>query len=145
MCIRLLCSLPTLIVCTIVSQVTLLALLTACSNLFQFIPIYLNLFEFCRDFWVKREYVGILRHIYVSVPSSHISLTYILDKVFIQASSLACEVYIEVSLLCSLPIMVCEIKVYLISVILCYWVCVIVNLLYIYFFTIVYGIVDSIV
>jgi len=36
-------------------------------------------------------------------------VAYILDKVFIQASSLACEVYIEVSLLCSLPTMVCEV------------------------------------
>jgi len=34
---------------------------------------------------------------------------YILDKVFIQASGLACEVYVEVSPLCSLPTTVCEI------------------------------------
>jgi len=31
------------------------------------------------------------------------------DKVFIQASGLACEVYVEVSLLRSLPTTVCEI------------------------------------
>ena len=31
------------------------------------------------------------------------------NKVFIQASGLACEVYVEVSPLCSLPTMVCEI------------------------------------
>jgi len=31
------------------------------------------------------------------------------DKVFIQASDLACEVYVAVSLLCSLPTMVCEV------------------------------------
>jgi len=36
-------------------------------------------------------------------------LAYIVDKIFIQASSLACEVYVEVSLLCSLPTMVCEV------------------------------------
>jgi len=47
-------------------------------------------------------------------------LAYILDKVFIQASGLACEVYVEVSLLYFLPTIVCEIKVCLISVILCY-------------------------
>ena len=47
-------------------------------------------------------------------------LAYILDKVFIQASGLAYEVYVEVSLLHSLPTIVCEIKVCLISVILCY-------------------------
>ena len=35
-------------------------------------------------------------------------LTYIVDKVFIQASGLACEVCVEVSLLCSLPTTVCE-------------------------------------
>ena len=34
---------------------------------------------------------------------------YILDKVFIQAFSLACEVYVKVSLLCSLPTIVCEV------------------------------------
>ena len=52
---------------------------------------------------------------------AYLSTTCILNyKVFIQASGLACEVYVEVSLLCSLPIMVCEIKVCLISVILCY-------------------------
>ena len=32
-----------------------------------------------------------------------------LDKVFIQAFGLACEVYVEVSLLCSLPTMVCKV------------------------------------
>jgi len=44
-------------------------------------------------------------------PSSHIqcSIHTRLDKVFIQASSLACEVYVEVSLLCSLPTMVYEV------------------------------------
>ena len=35
-------------------------------------------------------------------------VAYILDKVFIQASSLACEVYVKVSPLCSLPTTVCE-------------------------------------
>jgi len=43
---------------------------------------------------------------------SHVFLAYIyniLDKVFIQTSSLTCEVYIEVSLLHSLPIMVCKV------------------------------------
>ena len=30
-------------------------------------------------------------------------------KVFIQVSSLACEVYVAVSLLCSLPTTVCEV------------------------------------
>jgi len=34
---------------------------------------------------------------------------YILDKVFIQASGLACEVCVEVSLLCFLPTTVCGI------------------------------------
>jgi len=34
---------------------------------------------------------------------------YIVDKVFVQASGLACEVYVEVSPLCSLPTMVCEV------------------------------------
>ena len=80
--IRSLCSLPTLIVCTVVSQVALLssytgslhccksgcsapflqqwghsqlALLTACFNLFQFIPIYLNFPWIYLHFWVKRE------------------------------------------------------------------------------------------
>jgi len=32
-----------------------------------------------------------------------------IDKVFIQAFGLACEVYVEVSPLCSLPTMVCEV------------------------------------
>jgi len=41
-------------------------------------------------------------------------------KVFIQASGLAYEVYVEVSPLCSFFTTVCEIKVCLISVILCY-------------------------
>jgi len=54
------------------------------------------------------------------LPSSNIGLAYILDKVFIQASSLACEVYVEVSLLCFLPTIVCEVKVCLISIILGY-------------------------
>jgi len=36
-------------------------------------------------------------------------LAYIVDKVFIQASGLACEVYVEVSPLRFLPITVCEI------------------------------------
>ena len=34
---------------------------------------------------------------------------YIVDKVFIQAGGLACEVYVEVSLLCFLPTIVCEV------------------------------------
>jgi len=71
-------------------------------------------------------------------------VAYILDKVFIQTSGLACKVYVEVSLLCFLPITVCEVKVCLISIILGYWVCVIVNPLY-FLPTTVYGIVDSIV
>ena len=65
------------------------------------------------------------------------------DKVFIQASGLACEVCVEVSPLRSLPTTVCEVKVCLLFLILCYWVCVIVNLLY-FLSTTVYGIVDSI-
>ena len=36
-------------------------------------------------------------------------LVYIVDKVFIQASGLACEVYVKVSLLRFLPTMVCEV------------------------------------
>ena len=36
-------------------------------------------------------------------------LAYIVDKVFIQASGLACEVDIAVSLLCSFPTIVCEV------------------------------------
>jgi len=36
-------------------------------------------------------------------------IAYILDKVFIQASGLAYEVYVEVSPLCSLPTMVYEV------------------------------------
>ena len=59
--------------------------------------------------WVSRHY----SHVWCSIHTR-------LDKVFIQASSLACEVYVEISLLCSLSTMVCEIKVCLISVILCY-------------------------
>jgi len=57
---------------------------------------------------------------WVSRHHSHILLAYIYDKVFIQASGLACKVYVEVSPLCSLPTVVCEVKVCLISVILCY-------------------------
>jgi len=34
---------------------------------------------------------------------------YLVDKVFIQAFGLACEVYVEVSPLYSLPTMVCEV------------------------------------
>ena len=48
------------------------------------------------------------------------SWTIRMNKVFIQASSLAYEVYVEVSPLRSLPTTVCEVKVCLISVILCY-------------------------
>jgi len=40
--------------------------------------------------------------------SSHVLFAYILDKVFIQAFGLACEVCVEVSPLCSFPITVCE-------------------------------------
>jgi len=36
-------------------------------------------------------------------------LVLVLDKVFIQASGLACEVYVEVSPLRSLPTTVCEV------------------------------------
>jgi len=39
---------------------------------------------------------------------STFSTAYILDKVFIQASGLACEVCVEVSPLCSLPTIVCK-------------------------------------
>jgi len=42
-------------------------------------------------------------------PSFYTGLIYILDKVFIQASGLACEVYIEISPLCFLLTMVCEV------------------------------------
>jgi len=47
-----------------------------------------------------------------SVLSCHyptFGLTYIVNKVFIQASGLACEVYVEVSPLRSLPTTVCEV------------------------------------
>ena len=58
---------------------------------------------------------------WVSRHHSHVLFAYIYDdKVFIQASGLACEVYVEVSLLRSLSTTVCEVKVCLISVILCY-------------------------
>ena len=39
----------------------------------------------------------------------YILLPYLLYKVFIQASGLACEVYVEVSPLHSLPTTVCEV------------------------------------
>jgi len=42
------------------------------------------------------------------------------DKVFIQASGLACEVCVEVSPLRSLSTTVCEVKVCLLFLILCY-------------------------
>jgi len=45
---------------------------------------------------------------------------YVLDKVFIQASDLACEVCVEVSPLRSLSTTVCEVKVCLLFLILCY-------------------------
>jgi len=37
------------------------------------------------------------------------SLAYIVDKVFIQAFGLACEVCVEISLLCFLPTTICGI------------------------------------
>ena len=90
-----------------------LALFTACSNfiliysnLFEFL---LNLFEFCRGFWVKRVCVGMLRYMIYQQHHPMFLLAYIYYKVFIQASGLACEVYIAVSLLHSLPTMVCEV------------------------------------
>ena len=158
--VRSLCSLPSLVICTIVSQVAVLssynsmatvslqivcqvallpfftgnlhccksgcsvpflqqwghsqlALLTTCSN---FIPIYpnlfefiVNLFEFCRIFewiWVKRK--GMWKvELCVSAIIPTCNAAYILDKVFIQASGLACEVCVEVSSLRSLPTTVC--------------------------------------
>jgi len=64
--------------------------------------------------------VGMLRYMIYQCHHPTFGAAYILDKVFIQAFGLACEVYVEVSLLCSLSITVYEIKVCLISVILCY-------------------------
>ena len=61
--VRSLCSLPTLIVCCKSGRSapflqqwghSQLTLLTACSNLFQFIPIYLNLF------WIYLNFVEVL-------------------------------------------------------------------------------------
>jgi len=100
--------------------------------------------------------------LYVSAIIPTCNAACILDKVFIQASSLACEFCVEVSLLHSLPTTVCEtadsvvcqvtilpstvceVKVCLLFLILCYWVCVIVNLLY-FLSTIVCRMADSIV
>ena len=45
----------------------------------------------------------------VIIEEANTHIFYINNKVFIQASGLACEVYVEVSLLCSLPTMVCEV------------------------------------
>ena len=128
--VRSLCSLPSLVICTVVSQVAVLpsynsmatvslqivcqvavlpsftgnlhccksgrsapflqqwghsqlALLTAYSN---FIPIYPNLFEFCRGFWVNlsefewKESVCEKVELCVSAIISHIGLAYILDS-----------------------------------------------------------------
>ena len=83
-----------------------LTLLTACSN---FISIYPNLFEFLLNLF---EFYGIfqesmwkklLGQFWVSSHHPMFGLMYILDKVFIQASSLACEVCVKVSPLCFLP------------------------------------------
>ena len=142
MCIRLLCSLPSLLICIVIYQITIhpsftvnlhccksgcsapflqqwghsqLTLLTAYFNLFQFFPIYLNfywiylnLFEFYGIFQesVWRKLLG---QFWVSCHHPTFGLAYIVDKVFIQAFGLACEVYVEVSLLCSLPTTVCEV------------------------------------
>jgi len=74
LCIRLLCSLPTLVICTVVCQVALLPSYNSkatasllCSLpvpiLFSFVLIYLNLFEFCRVFeWKERECWPMLEH-----------------------------------------------------------------------------------
>ena len=53
-------------------------------------------------------------------PNRGIECTRIYNKVFIQASGLACEVCVEVSPLRSLPTTVCEVKVCLLFLILCY-------------------------
>ena len=78
--------------------------LTACSN---FISIYPNLFEFYGIFQesVWRKLLG---QFWVSSHHLTFGLAYIVDKVFIQASGLACEVCVEVSPLRSLPTTVCE-------------------------------------
>ena len=53
--------------------------------------------------------MGMLRYMIYQHHLPICNAAYILDKVFIQASSLACEVCDEVSLLRSLPTTVCEI------------------------------------
>jgi len=55
--------------------------------------------------------VGMLRYMIYQWHHPTFGAAYILDKIFIQASGLACEVYVEVSPLRSLPTMVCEVKV----------------------------------
>jgi len=57
---------------------------------------------------VERVGVGMLRYMIYQRHLPTCDTAYILDKVFIQASGLACEVCVEVSLLRSLPITVCE-------------------------------------
>ena len=112
--VRLLCSLPSLVICTVVSQVGVLPSYNSkatvsllCSLL---VPIYPNLFEFCRVFeWKERvwEHLGTW---FISAIFPHRSRIHTrLDKVFIQAFGLACEVCVEVSPLCSLPTTVCEV------------------------------------
>ena len=83
--------------------------------LFQFILIYLNLFWIYLNFvevfewiWVKREDMWKVE-LCASAITPIFGLMYIVDKVFIQASGLACEVYVKVSLLRFLPTMVCEV------------------------------------
>ena len=146
MCIRSLCFLPLLVICTVVgrkqSDLMHNSKATACYNFISIYPnlfeFLVNLFEFYRGFWVNlSEKRGCVKS-WTMCQHHHFPhwsriLVLVLDKVFIQASGLACEVYVEVSPLRSLPTTVCEIKVCLISVILCYWVCVLVNLLCIFF------------
>jgi len=81
---------------------------------------FLNLFAFLSEergcekkfddqFLAKTDkYLPNFYIINLKAASSHIQY-YILDKVFIQVSSLACKVYVEVSPLHSLSTMVCEV------------------------------------
>ena len=55
--------------------------------------------------------MGMLRYIIYQHHLPTCDAAYILvNKVFIQASDLVCEVYVEVSPLCSLPTTVCEVE-----------------------------------
>ena len=51
--------------------------------------------------------MGMLRYMIYQCHLPTCNAAYILNKVFIQAFGLACEVYVEVSLLYSLPTTVC--------------------------------------